>query len=329
MATSYTSLLGFALPATGELDGTWGTVVNDSITQLVEDSVAGFATADVTAGNWTLTTTGSGAANQARCAILRPTGTPGVSRNIIAPSQSKAYIVDNQSNGAVVVKGSATTGATVAAGTKALVVWTGSDFAVAAQDAANMNGTLAVNRGGTGAATLTGIVKGSGTSAFTAATAGTDYVAPATATTFTALQTFSGTSSVLAASFANAKEKVTISATAATGTVNYDVTTQSVLYYTSNAAANWTVNFRASSGASLDSVMSTGECITVVFLVTNGATPYYNNAVQVDGSSVTPKYQSGIVWSTGSASAIDAYTYTIVKTGAAAFTIFAAQVKFA
>lgn len=128
MATSYTSLLGFALPVTGELDGTWGDVVNNSITQLVEDSVAGAATASVASGDWTLTTTGSGASNQARCAILIPTGSPGVSRNIIAPSQSKAYIVVNQSNASVVVKGSATTGATVLAGQAALVAWNGSDF---------------------------------------------------------------------------------------------------------------------------------------------------------------------------------------------------------
>ena len=105
MATNYTTLLGFALPTTGELSGTWGTTVNDSITQLVEDSVAQRATASVASGDWTLTTTGSGAANQARCAILIPTGSPGVSRNIIAPSSSKAYIVINQSDAAVVVKG--------------------------------------------------------------------------------------------------------------------------------------------------------------------------------------------------------------------------------
>ena len=128
MATSYTSLLGFALPVQGELSGTWGDVVNDSITQLVEDSVAGYATADVTSGNWTLTTTGSGAANQARCAIIRPTGTPGVSRDITAPAQSKAYIIDNQSDAAVVLKASGTTGVTVAAGKQALVAWNGSDF---------------------------------------------------------------------------------------------------------------------------------------------------------------------------------------------------------
>lgn len=130
MATSYTSLLGFALPVTGELDGTWGDVVNNSITQLVEDSVAGVATQSVAGGDWTLTTTGSGAANQARCAILIPTGSPGVSRNIIAPSSSKAYIVVNQSDASVVVKGSATTGVTVTTGNAALVAWNGSDFVI-------------------------------------------------------------------------------------------------------------------------------------------------------------------------------------------------------
>ena len=128
MTTSYTTLLGLALPVPGELDGTWGDVVNNSITQLVEDSIANSATADVTASDWTLTTTGSGAANQARMAVLIPTGTPGVSRNIIAPSHNKAYIVINQSNGTVVVKGAATTGTPIAAGQRTIVVWNGSDF---------------------------------------------------------------------------------------------------------------------------------------------------------------------------------------------------------
>jgi hypothetical protein len=140
--------------------------------------------------------------------------------------------------------------------------------------------------------------------------------------------TFSGSSSVLAAVFANAAETTTISATAATGTINYDVTTQSVIYYTSNASANWTVNFRASSGTSLDTAMATGQSVTVVFLVTQGATAYYNNAITIDGTSVTPKYQGGTAPTSGNASSIDAYSYTIVKTGSAAFTVFAAQTQF-
>jgi hypothetical protein len=177
-------------------------------------------------------------------------------------------------------------------------------------------------------ATTTGVLKAS-SGVIAAASAGTDFVAPGTATTFTATQTFNGSTSTLAMVLADAAETTTISATAATGTINYDVTTQSVLYYTSNASANWTVNFRASSGTSMNTLMSTGQSVTVTFLVTQGSTAYFNNAVQVDGSSVTPKYQGGTAWSAGNASSIDAYTYTIVKTGNAAFTVFAAQTRFA
>lgn len=147
--------------------------------------------------------------------------------------------------------------------------------------------------------------------------------------TWTGKQTFTGTTSNLASKFINATEGVTVSATAATGTINYDVTTQSVLYYTTSASANWTMNFRGNSGASLDSILSTGEAITVVFMATQGSTPYYNNAITIDGSSVTPLYQGGTAWSTGNASSVDAYSYTIVKTASATFKVFASQTKFA
>jgi hypothetical protein len=170
--------------------------------------------------------------------------------------------------------------------------------------------------------------KGDGSTGLTAASAGTDYVAPATATSFTATQTFTGSTTALAAVFQDAAEVTTISATAATGTIAYDVTTQSVLYYTSNASANWTVNIRGNATTSLNTLMSTGQAMTVVFLVTQGATAYYNNALQIDGSSVTPKYQGGTAWSSGNVSGVDAYSYTIVKTGSAAFTVFASQTQF-
>jgi len=148
------------------------------------------------------------------------------------------------------------------------------------------------------------------------------------AQSFTAKQTFTGATASLASAFINATETSTISATAATGTINYDVTTQSVLYYTTSASANWTVNIRGNGTTSLNTLMSTNDSLTVVFLVTQGATAYYNNALTIDGNSVTPKYQGGTAWTSGNASGIDAYSYTIVKTGSAAFTVFAAQTQF-
>jgi hypothetical protein len=144
----------------------------------------------------------------------------------------------------------------------------------------------------------------------------------------TAMVQIAGSATTEALKIPNIAEPATISATAATGTINYDICTQSVLYYTSNASANWTVNFRGSSTTSLNTLMSTNDVITVAFLVTQGSTAYYNNAVTVDGSSVTPKYQGGTAWSAGNASSIDVYTYTIIKTGSAAFTVLTSQTQF-
>ena len=193
-----------------------------------------------------------------------------------------------------------------------------------------VTGTLPVGNGGTGATTLTGVLKGNGTSAFSAATAGTDFVAPGTATTFTAKQTFNGSSSVAAAEFTNIIEDGTVAASAATGTINFDVLTQSVLYYTSNATGNWTLNVRGSSGTTLSSLLDVGDSVVVTFLVTNGATAYYQTAFQVDGSSVTPKWQGGTAPTAGNANSIDAYTVAIIKTAATpTYTAFASVTKFA
>ena len=125
------------------------------------------------------------------------------------------------------------------------------------------------------------------------------------------------------------RETATVSATASTGTINYDVLTQVVLYYTTNASGNFTINFRGNSGTSLNTVMSTGDSLSATFLCTNGSTAYYNSAVTIDGNSVTPKWQGGSAPTSGNASSVDSYTYVIVKTGSATFTVFASQTKFA
>ena len=149
------------------------------------------------------------------------------------------------------------------------------------------------------------------------------------ANTFTGQQTFSGTSSALALVLNDVVEVITTSATAATNTIAYDITTQSIIYYTSAATGNWTVNFRASSGTSLNTALATGQAVTVAFLVTQGATAYYNSSVQVDGttSGVTTRWQGGAP-TKGNASGIDVYTYTIIKTASATFTVIATQVQF-
>jgi len=176
-----------------------------------------------------------------------------------------------------------------------------------------VTGTLPIANGGTGATTL----------------AAANIPVLNVANTFTGTQTFNGTSSNLAEVLTNAAEVATVSATAATGTINYDVTTQSVQYYTSNASANWTVNFRASSGTSLNTLMTTGQSVTVAFLVTQGSTAYYNSAVQVDGttSGVTTRWLGGAP-TAGNASGIDSYRYLIIKTGSATFTVLASNTQF-
>ena len=159
----------------------------------------------------------------------------------------------------------------------------------------------------------------------------------AAAGTFSTLTSSSGAisgSTVAATTFSasgatSIGETTTVAATVATGTVTYDVITQGVLYYTSNASSNWTMNFRGNGSTSLNTLMAVGETRAVTFLVTQGATPYYASAFQVDGNSVTPKWQGGIAPTSGNASSIDVYTFSIIKTASATFTVLASQTKFA
>ena len=144
-----------------------------------------------------------------------------------------------------------------------------------------------------------------------------------------AFTTLSSTGSTTFKALITAGETTTVSATAATGTINYDVLTQGVLYFTSNASANWTVNVRGNSGTSLNSLMAVGETRTITFLVPQGSTAYYQSAFTIDGSSVTPKWQLGVTPSSGNASSIDVYVFSILKTASATYTVLASQTKFA
>ena len=139
MATGYTSLLGLALPVTGELSGTWGDVVNDYLTGYVDASVAGAQTISGSQTAVTLTTTngsalsqaGSGSTGSAQYQIINCTGNPASLLTITAPATSKTYIIINStstSQSVKIVGAGPTTGVTVATGQRALVAWNGSDF---------------------------------------------------------------------------------------------------------------------------------------------------------------------------------------------------------
>ena len=142
MTTAYTSLLGLALPVTGELSGTWGDTVNNSITSLLDSAVSGTTTLSSDA-DVTLTTT-TGAANTSRQAVLLWTAGGTVTRNITAPAQSKVYVVINASSStqSIVLRGvGPTTGVTIIQGEKAVCAWNGTDFVKTGSTIANAAGS--------------------------------------------------------------------------------------------------------------------------------------------------------------------------------------------
>jgi hypothetical protein len=275
-------------------------------------------TADINAGSIDGTTIGAASAAAATVTTLNVTstialsGSTGTSGYVLTSNGASAPTWEPNENGLAIVDDTTTNATRYLTFTSATTgnITTG-----------NVSSTKLQFNPSTGVLASTGF-SGSGTSL-------TGVGLLATAGTYTALQTFSGSTSVAAIKTTNIKEVSTISAIAATGTIDYDITTQSVLYYTTDASGNWTVNFRGSSGTSLDTLMATGETMTAVFMVTQGATAYYNSALQIDGNAVTPKWQGGTAPTAGNVSGIDVYTYAIVKTGSATFTVFASVVDFA
>ena len=126
----------------------------------------------------------------------------------------------------------------------------------------------------------------------------------------------------------NAVEPTAVTSVAATGTIIYEINAQSVVYSTANATANWTLNIVYSKAFPLNAYLSVGQSVTIAHMVTQGATAYYNSAVQIDGVAVTPKYQGGTAYTAGNVSSIDVYTYTITKTADRTYTVLMSQTQF-
>ena len=125
----------------------------------------------------------------------------------------------------------------------------------------------------------------------------------------------------------DANETVNVVAAAPSATTNYYVQSGCVQYYTSNAANNWTLNIAFSSGTSLNTALATGQSVTFTLITTQGSTAYYNNAVTIDGTSVTPKWIGGAP-TAGNASGLDVYRFAVVKVASATYTVLASLTQY-
>ena len=356
MANSTSASLKLTVQATGENSGTWGQITNTNLL-ILEQAIGGFQSVAITTGA-TLTFS-NGALSNGKNQVLKLTGTIAGAVNVVIPdSIEKTFVVENATSGAhaVTFKTSSGTGVTwVAAdkGTKMIysdgtnVVDTeftdlssdyspqlSADLDTNSQNIiidnnhfiADENGNEQIVFQTTGSAVNEVLIgnAATGNAPVINANGGDTNIDLNITPKGVGRATFNGQGKIQSVA-----EKCTNSATAATGTVNYDVLTQAVLNYTSNASGNWTLNIRGDGSNSLDSIMDTGESITIAHLVPQGGSAYYNSAVQIDGSSVTPEWQGGAAPDAGNASSIDVYTYTIIKTGSATFTALASLSQFA
>jgi len=324
MASTYTPL-GIELQATGENAGTWGTKTNTNL-QLIEQISGGYSAQSIAGGAQTTTLSVSDGSTGAVMShrMIEFTGTITGNQIVTIPLDAQTfYFLRNSTSGAYTVQFKYASGDVTLTGTQTLTNKTLTSPKI---------GTSILDTGGNELMLLT--ATGSAVNEITLANAATGNAPSITASGETNVDLNLspkglGRVTLGASKIEQLAEKATIAATAATGTITFDVITQAVLYFTTNAAANYTLNIRGDGSNSLNNIMDTGESLTIAHLVTQGSTPYYNNVVQIDGSTVTPEWQGGSAPSAGNASSVDVYSYTIIKTGDAAFTVFAAQTQFA
>ena len=353
MASSYSTDLKLELMATGENSGTWGTKTNTNL-NLLQQAIAGFQSIALTSTNTTLAMTDA-TISDARNAVIKFTGTITANCTVfVASGIEKTYILENGTSGAFTLALNQVGGASVIFGatdkTTKQVYLNGTD----AVDLATVNLTAPqtlTNKTLTTPTLTSPIINeiddsnGNEEIIFTATASAVNEITIANAATgnnpnFTAsgsdtnvginftpkgtgAVTFNGTGKIQAV-----KEKVTVTAVATTGATNFDFLTQAVLYHTTTATGQFTLNLRGSSSTTLNNMLSVGESITGAFLNTN--TTFYVSTITIDGSStnVVLEYQGGTAPTAGNAG-IDVYSFTAIKTSTTpAYTILAAQTQF-
>ena len=139
-------------------------------------------------------------------------------------------------------------------------------------------------------------------------------LAPAGITTFAGGLNIDGEYNLL-----RANDRVLVVAGAANGTSNIDVKTSNTVLFTSNSTGTWTHNIRGDGSTSLDSLLSTGQAITVTVISAQNNSSYYTANITIDGTAQTEYWLNGSAPSTGKSSGYDIYTFTIIKTGSATF----------
>lgn len=356
MVSSYSTDLKLELMVTGENAGTWGDITNTNLV-ILQQAIAGYQTVALNATTGATLTFTNGALSDGKNAVIELTGTITGNVSVIIPDGiEKTYLVKNNTTGAytVQIKTTSGTGPTFATTDKGikLVYSNGTDVIdsslqkLSSDYAPTLSANLSTNSQNIIVSTGSGILDSnsneqikftttaSATNEITitnAAAGGNPEISATGGDTNVGLTlTPKGTGRITAngeTKIFGVYEGATISTTYITS-FTYDVLTQAVYYQNVNLGSNFTVNIRGDASNALNSVLNTGESVTVALITKQGNTTFYNNVIQVDGTTVTAIWQGGSAPTTGNTSSHDVYSYTAIKTAASTYTVLASQTQF-
>jgi len=361
MASSYSTDLKLEIQVTGENAGTWGDITNTNLV-ILQQAIAGYSGISIAGGvgNTDLTFS-NGLTSNGKNAVIELTGTITGNRTVTITTASgvknKVYIIRNSTIGAftvtVLVQGQ--TGFTFSATDKStkILYLNGTDVVdsnigeLSNDFAPTLAANLSTNAKNIIVASTYGIIDENANEQIkfstTASATNEITIANAAAGSSPVISATGGDTNVgltltpkgdLGRITLNGESKIfgvfenaTISTTYIT-TFTYDVLTQAVYYQNVNLGANFTVNLRGNSSTALNAALATGESATVALITKQDNTTFYNNVIQVDGTTVTAIWQGGSAPTAGNASSTDVYTYTALKTAASTYVVLASLTQF-